>query len=98
PGTDIPMWFRPLKTLETSVVCAQLCGEGHGDMVGIMEIVGKSAFNSWVEEQSGAAYTRNSKNMDPADSDEQEPSEVSAEPASEAGEGDDESAGGEVTE
>ena len=100
PGTDIPMWFRPLKTLETSVVCAQLCGEGHGDMVGIMEVVIKSAFNSWVGEQSGAAYTRNSKKpeVEPTATGEEEPSEVSVEPAPEAGEGDDESAGGEVTE
>ncbi len=61
PGTDIPMWFRPLKELETSVVCAQLCGEGHGDMVGIMEVISKGAFTSWAKEQSTAAYARNSK-------------------------------------
>ena len=61
PGTDIPMWFRPLKELETSVVCAQLCGEQHGDMVGIMQVVSKGAFTSWSEEQSSAAYDRNSK-------------------------------------
>tara|TARA_Y100001933_G_C18927875_1_gene533999 strand:+ start:40 stop:945 length:906 start_codon:yes stop_codon:yes gene_type:complete len=61
PGTDIPMWFRPLKELETSVVCAQLCGEGHGDMVGIMEVVSKGAFSSWAKEQSTAAYARNAK-------------------------------------
>ena len=61
PGTDIPMWFRPLKTIETSVVCAQLCGEGHGDMVGIMQVITKDAFTSWAKEQSTAAYARNSK-------------------------------------
>lgn len=60
PGRDIPMWFRPLKELETSVVCAQLCGEGHGDMVGVMQVVSRGAYTSWTEEQSTAAYGRNS--------------------------------------
>ena len=67
PGTDIPMWFRPLKTLETSVVCAQLCGEGHGDMVGIMEVIAKDAFTSWAKEQSTAAYARNAKRAEPSE-------------------------------
>ena len=67
PGTDIPMWFRPLRTMETSVVCAQLCGEGHGDMVGVMEVVNKGAYTSWSEEQSTAAYARNAKAAQPED-------------------------------
>ena len=83
PGTDIPMWFRPLETLETSVVCAQLCGEGHGDMVGIMEVVKKSTFDSWAEEQSTAAYARNAKKAETDDASEVDgPAEVGAAPNS----------------
>ncbi|NIP94960.1 MAG: cytochrome c oxidase subunit II [Akkermansiaceae bacterium] len=59
PGTDIPMWFRPLEKLETSVVCAQLCGEGHGDMVGVMEVISQSAYKTWEAEQSASALERN---------------------------------------
>ena len=70
PGTDIPMWFRPLRTMETSVVCAQLCGEGHGDMVGVMEVVNKGAYTSWSEEQSTAAYARNAKAAQPEEAEE----------------------------
>ena len=72
PGTDIPMWFRPLRTMETSVVCAQLCGEGHGDMVGVMEVVNKGAYTSWSEEQSTAAYARNAKAAQPEEAEEPE--------------------------
>ena len=85
PGTDIPMWFRPLRTMETSVVCAQLCGEGHGDMVGVMEVVNKGAYTSWSEEQSTAAYARNAKAAQPEEA--EEPEEAGeAEVAGEAGE------------
>ena len=85
PGTDIPMWFRPLRTMETSVVCAQLCGEGHGDMVGVMEVVNKGAYTSWSEEQSTAAYARNAKAAQPEEAEEADEAEE-AEEAEEAGE------------
>ena len=99
-GTDIPMWFRPLKTLETSVVCAQLCGEGHGDMVGVMEVVSKGAYNTWLAEQSNAAYARNSKKAeeDSSAAGENDASDETAESTLGAGEEADESAGGEGTE
>ena len=58
-GRDIPMWFKPLKELETSVVCAQLCREGHGDMVGVMEVISAKAFSTWAKEQSAGALERN---------------------------------------
>jgi cytochrome c oxidase subunit II len=59
PGKDIPMWFRPIQKLETYVVCAQLCGEGHANMTGIMEVIAEGSFESWAEEQSAAAKERN---------------------------------------
>lgn len=55
PGKEIPMWFTPVKTLETSVVCAQLCGEGHGNMVGSMEVIEAAEYKTWANGQSDAA-------------------------------------------
>ena len=94
PGTDIPMWFRPLKELETSVVCAQLCGEGHGDMVGVMQVVNKPAYTSWSEEQSTAAYGRNSKKAgEEAPKGEEAPPAPAAEPEPASGEAPESAAG-----
>ncbi|MDA0765529.1 MAG: cytochrome c oxidase subunit II [Verrucomicrobia bacterium] len=59
PGEDIPMWFRPIQKLETYVVCAQLCGEGHANMRGIMEVISEGAYDSWEAEQSAGASERN---------------------------------------
>lgn len=55
PGKEIPMWFTPNKTIETSVVCAQLCGEGHANMIGQMEVTEDKAFRTWAETQSADA-------------------------------------------
>ncbi|NNC89516.1 MAG: cytochrome c oxidase subunit II [Akkermansiaceae bacterium] len=59
PGRDIPMWFTPIQKLETYVVCAQLCGEGHANMRGMMEVVSEEAYGKWAAEQSAAAFERN---------------------------------------
>ncbi len=61
PGKEIPMWFTPVSTLETFVVCGQLCGEGHGNMVGSMEVVGASDFDTWAKEQTETALAANQK-------------------------------------
>jgi cytochrome c oxidase subunit 2 len=55
PGKEIPMWFTPVKPLETFVVCGQLCGEGHGNMVGSMEVVAEKEYDSWFEGQTASA-------------------------------------------
>ena len=55
PGKQFPMWFTPNRTLETSVVCAQLCGEGHGNMVGQLEVIEDKAFRTWAETESANA-------------------------------------------
>jgi cytochrome c oxidase subunit 2 len=66
PGREIPMWFTPVKTLETFVVCAQLCGEGHGNMVGSMEVLPKDQFETWSSSQTAAALKANSPKPAPA--------------------------------
>ena len=65
PGRDIPMWFKPIKELETYVVCGQLCGEGHANMRGMMEVISDGAFTSWAVEQSASALERNKPAEDP---------------------------------
>ncbi|MGD7654524.1 MAG: cytochrome c oxidase subunit II, partial [Verrucomicrobiales bacterium] len=59
PGREIPMWFTPIRTLETSVVCGQLCGEGHGNMVGTLEVVPEGDFDSWAVAQTDSALKMN---------------------------------------
>jgi cytochrome c oxidase subunit 2 len=61
PGREIPMWFTPVKTLETYVVCGQLCGEGHGNMVGSMEVIAQTEFDSWFKGQTEGALKANQK-------------------------------------
>lgn len=60
PGRQIPMWFTPNKTMETYVVCAQLCGGGHGDMTGLMEVIPAAAYNDWAKGRSDDALKANS--------------------------------------
>lgn len=60
PGYEFPMWFTPIKTLETSVVCGQLCGEGHGNMVGTLEVIEAADYKTWATGQSDAALKANS--------------------------------------
>lgn len=61
PGKEIPMWFTPTKTLETYVVCGQLCGEGHGNMKGSMEVVATKAYDDWAKGQSDSALKAHEK-------------------------------------
>ena len=61
PGKEIPMWFTPIKTLETFVVCGQLCGEGHANMVGSMEVMGSEEYDTWFKGQTEAALKANTK-------------------------------------
>lgn len=60
PGREIAMWFTPIKTMETYVVCGQLCGEGHSNMVGTMEVVPQATFQTWFDSQSETALKANS--------------------------------------
>lgn len=60
PGREIPMWFTPTKALETYVVCGQLCGEGHANMVGTMEVLPKEQYDTFFKGQTEAALKANS--------------------------------------
>jgi cytochrome c oxidase subunit 2 len=47
PGSVIPMWFRPVKTGEFEIVCAQLCGANHYAMKANMITDTKADFEAW---------------------------------------------------
>jgi cytochrome c oxidase subunit 2 len=47
PGSVIPMWFRPVKTGEFEIVCAQLCGANHYAMKGNLITETKADFEAW---------------------------------------------------
>ncbi len=61
PGKEIAMWFTPTRVMETSVVCAQLCGEGHANMIGTMEVVPQEDYDSWAVAQSETALEAQKK-------------------------------------
>lgn len=52
PGKEIPMWFKPVRKIETSVVCAQLCGESHANMTGSLEVIDAKEYYAWAKKRS----------------------------------------------
>ncbi|NOY00623.1 MAG: cytochrome c oxidase subunit II [Verrucomicrobia bacterium] len=52
PGREIPMWFTATKTGEWDIVCAQLCGAGHANMVATVKVMPKAEFDEWLAEQA----------------------------------------------
>lgn len=63
PGKEIAMWFTPVKAMETSVVCGQLCGDGHANMTGAMEVVPEADYNEWAKSMSETALTNYKKTL-----------------------------------
>ncbi len=47
PGSEIPMWFEADKEGEWDIVCAQLCGAGHAQMVSRVKAVSAEEFDTW---------------------------------------------------
>jgi cytochrome c oxidase subunit 2 len=52
------MWFTPTRPLETTVVCGQLCGENHGNMVGRLEVIESEDYDNWARTRSEDALKR----------------------------------------
>ena len=61
PGQEIPMWFKPVEKLETYVVCAQLCGEGHANMRGSMEVIDAKEYFDWAKSRSEEELSKKKK-------------------------------------
>lgn len=57
PGSMIPMWFRPVKTGEFEIVCAQLCGFNHYAMKANLITLPKTEFDEWYKRNVPAPAT-----------------------------------------
>jgi cytochrome c oxidase subunit II len=55
PGIKSHMWFKPIKTGTWDIICGQLCGSGHSQMKGTLEVVTAKDYEAWVKENSDAA-------------------------------------------
>jgi len=51
PGMVTYFWLTPTREGEFEVLCAELCGVGHGFMRGAVQVVSAEAYESWLEEQ-----------------------------------------------
>lgn len=51
PGMVTYFWFTPTRTGEFEILCAELCGVGHGYMRGYVQIEEESDYQGWLEGQ-----------------------------------------------
>jgi cytochrome c oxidase subunit II len=51
PGTEAPIWFRPISTGTWQIICAQLCGSGHFGMVASYSVDEQKDFDVWFKDQ-----------------------------------------------
>jgi cytochrome c oxidase subunit 2 len=52
PGLVIPLQFTATQVAKKEIVCTQLCGLGHYNMKGYLEVVSRDDFQKWLAEQS----------------------------------------------
>jgi len=50
PGSNIPIWFKPVKVGTYEVVCAQLCGAGHYGMRGTLVVDTEADYKGWLDD------------------------------------------------
>lgn len=55
PGLNIPIHFKPTKTGRYLITCAQLCGDGHARMRGVIKVITEQEWNEWQKAESGEA-------------------------------------------
>ncbi len=51
PGMVTYFWFTPTRTGEFEILCAELCGVGHGFMRGVVVIDAEDDYRPWLDEQ-----------------------------------------------
>ncbi|MDQ6435233.1 cytochrome c oxidase subunit II [Mesorhizobium sp. LHD-90] len=52
PGSVTYFWFTPTRTGSFEVLCAELCGTGHGFMRGVVAVDTEQDYQAWLQEQS----------------------------------------------
>ena len=55
PGRTITGWFKPIKTGNHDVQCAEMCGIGHGVMMGRIHIESAAEHSAWIQEHAPLA-------------------------------------------
>jgi len=55
PGIDHVLWINPTKIGTYPVVCAELCGVGHGVMRSKVEVVSQADFDAWMSKAKASA-------------------------------------------
>lgn len=51
PGMVTYFWFTPTRTGEFEILCAELCGVGHGYMRGYVQIEEEADYQVWLQDQ-----------------------------------------------
>ncbi len=54
PGNEIPIFFKPIRTGTYEIVCAQLCGSGHGAMRGTIVVQTQAEYDKWYSDTLAA--------------------------------------------
>lgn len=57
PGKVNRMWFKPIVAGNSEIVCGQLCGAGHGNMKGGLEVKKYDKFLAWEKGNQTFAQT-----------------------------------------
>lgn len=53
PGLVIPLQFTATQVVKKEIVCTQLCGLGHYNMRGYIEVKSEGDFEQWLKDQAG---------------------------------------------
>ncbi|MBK9293208.1 MAG: cytochrome c oxidase subunit II [Oligoflexia bacterium] len=61
PGRVITGWFKPTKTGEYDIQCAEMCGIGHGVMAAKIVVETPEAHAAWLEQHKSQNITQNIK-------------------------------------
>lgn len=58
PGMKQYVWFKPIRTGQYDIVCAELCGWGHYKMRGRLVLESRADFDAWLEREFFAQEKR----------------------------------------
>lgn len=58
PGQTNHIWWKATEVATTETVCVQICGTGHAQMKGVLHVVTKDEFVTFVAEKSQAEYAK----------------------------------------
>jgi len=57
PGLRIPVHFVATRTNAFQITCAQLCGNGHSNMKGMIKVLPPDQYEAWLKSKAGAAVS-----------------------------------------